>query len=118
MANFYIFMTIALTVFGQIVIKWQTTAHGSKAGISLDGSLWQLFLQPWFLAAYGSAFVASLFWLLAVSRMDISRAYPFMSLSFPAVLLISHFWLGEQLAGLQIAGVALIMLGLALVSQS
>ena len=56
--------------------------------------------------------------LLVLSRVDISFAYPFLSVSYVIVLLAGYFFFGESVNSYRIAGVGLICLGTVLVAHS
>lgn len=61
MSYFYILLTILLTVYGQVVIKWQVMQAGT---FPLDGRekvvfLFRLFLNPWVISAFVAALLAS-----------------------------------------------------------
>ena len=56
--------------------------------------------------------------LLVLSKVDISFAYPFLGLSFVLITLWGHFVLAEPINLFKIAGVALIVCGVALVAKS
>lgn len=119
MSYFYIFMTIALTVFGQIVIKWQVLKVGSLPESTPEkiGFLLHLLLNPWIVSALAAAFLASFFWMAAMTKLQLSHAYPFMGLTFVIILLASGFFFHEPITTLKVVGVALIVLGLAVASQ-
>lgn len=119
MSYFYVFMTIVLTVYGQIVIKWQVLQVGALPDQTAEkiGFMLRLLLNPWIISALLAAFLASFFWMAAMTRLQLSHAYPFMGLTFVAVLLASGFFFQEPITTLKIAGVALIVLGLAVASQ-
>jgi multidrug transporter EmrE-like cation transporter len=55
--------------------------------------------------------------MTALTKLDLSHAYPFMSLSFALVALASAWVFPEPLTGPKIAGVVLICLGVAIGSQ-
>ena len=114
MGYLYIFGCIAFTVYGQLVIKWRMAMKGqlpeelsNKVMFLLKALFGDLFL----LSGFAAAFVASLFWMAAVSKFDLSFAYPFMSLSFVLVLILSVFLFGELLTTGKVIGLALIILG-------
>ncbi len=116
----YILLTIVLTVYGQIVIKWQisrTPELAPSAGLKLT-TLLRLFLNPIVLSAFAAALLASLAWMAALSRLNLSFAYPFMSLSFVLVLLLSATLFREPLTAYKMLGMALIVLGLFVSSRS
>jgi drug/metabolite transporter (DMT)-like permease len=56
--------------------------------------------------------------LMALSRVDLSFAYPFLSVSYVLVLLAGYFWFGEVITVTRIAGVALICIGTFFVARS
>lgn len=119
MSYFYIFMTIALTVYGQIAIKWQVLKAGSLPEPLPEKILFllHLLLNPWIVSALLAAFLASVFWMAAMTKLQLSHAYPFMGLTFVIVLLASGFFFQEPVTTYKVAGVALIFLGLVVASQ-
>lgn len=57
-------------------------------------------------------------WLYVLYRMDVTRAYPFLSFGMIVVVAISRLYLKERVAPLRWAGVVLIAIGIALVAQT
>jgi undecaprenyl phosphate-alpha-L-ara4N flippase subunit ArnE len=57
-------------------------------------------------------------WLAVLYRMDVSRAFPILSLGSVVVLLVSRFYLGEAVSVRRWAGAVLIAIGVALVSST
>jgi len=57
-------------------------------------------------------------WLGVLYRMDVSRAFPVLSLSFVVVVLLSRFWLHEHVPPARWAGVILIVIGVSLVAST
>ncbi|OGA01406.1 MAG: hypothetical protein A2Z64_10445 [Betaproteobacteria bacterium RIFCSPLOWO2_02_67_12] len=109
----YLAITLLLTVAGQLLIKWRVVAYGAlpEALPAQAGFVLRLLLDPYILAGLGAAFAAALAWMAALTQLELSRAYPLMSLSFALVLVLSAWLLGEQLSLHKAAGVALIVLG-------
>jgi multidrug transporter EmrE-like cation transporter len=56
--------------------------------------------------------------LMALSRVDLSFAYPFLSVSYILVLLAGYFWFGEVINTSRIIGVAFICLGTFFIARS
>ena len=56
--------------------------------------------------------------LLVLSKVDISYAYPFLGLSFVLVSAWGYFILSEPMSTYKLAGVLLIVCGVALVAKS
>lgn len=121
MGYLYIFGTIFFTVYGQLVLKWRISGYGELP----DGSfvdkvifLLKLLLDPFVFSGFASAFIASLFWMAAMTKFEVSYAYPFMSLSFVLVFLLAAILFHESVTIYKIAGLILIVLGIYISSRS
>jgi drug/metabolite transporter (DMT)-like permease len=75
-------------------------------------------LSPELIGAIVTIAAGTLLWLTVLYRMDVSRAFPFLSLGTVAVVAASRIWLGEHVSGRRWAGVALIAVGIALVAST
>lgn len=116
----YIALTILLTVYGQIVIKWQAAQAGPlPAGIGekVVFLLRLVVLNPWVLSGLFAAFLASLTWMAAMTKFPLSHAYPFMSIAFVLVLFLSAFFFHEPLTWPKLLGMTLIVAGIIIGSQ-
>lgn len=111
--------TIVLTTYGQLVLKWQVAIRAPAPFASLDGwpPVLLLLLRPWVISALLAAFGASICWMLAISRLELSRAYPFMALNFLLVCLLAAPLFGEALTTPKLLGLAFIVVGLIILSQ-
>jgi multidrug transporter EmrE-like cation transporter len=110
----YVAITIALTVYGQLVIKWQVAGAGplpDPPGARLVFLL-RLLLNPWVLSGLGAALIAALAWMAALTRFDLGFAYPFMSLSFILVMFASALIFREPVTPFRVIGMALVVIGL------
>jgi drug/metabolite transporter (DMT)-like permease len=116
----YILGTIIFTVYGQIVLKFRITKFGTLP----DGSfkklqfLVSLFFDPVILSCFFAAFLASLSWMATMTKFDLSHAYPFMSLNFVIVLLLSGWLLCEPITFKKVIGIVLIIFGTYISSQN
>ena len=73
-------------------------------------------LSPELIAAAAAIVAGTALWLYILYRMDVSRAYPFLSLGTVIVVAVSRFLLGETVSMSRWAGVVLIVIGIALVA--
>jgi multidrug transporter EmrE-like cation transporter len=119
MSYAYLASSILLIIYCQLVIKWQVIGAGSfpDDAVGKLGFLFGLLLNPWIISALAAALVAVLLWMAALTKLDLSHAYPFVSLSFVLVALASAWAFHEPLTGLKLAGIALICLGVVIGSQ-
>lgn len=109
----YIVATIAFTGYGQLVLKWRIAQFGPLPLESAEKLkfLLGLLFDPAIFSCFAAAFLASLAWMAAMTKFDLSHAYPFMSLNFVVVLLLSGWLLSEPLTLQKVCGVAFIVLG-------
>lgn len=119
MGYVYIALTVILTVYGQLILKWQVAQAGvlPSGTVAKIGFLFGLLLNPWVLSAYAAVFLSSLCWMAAITKMELSYAYPFVGATFVLVLIGSGLFFGETLTTLRIAGTMLIFLGIVVASQ-
>jgi multidrug transporter EmrE-like cation transporter len=119
MSYFYVGCTVLLTVYGQLVIKWQVTGAGVFPENPADQVLFlaRLLLNPWIISALLAALAGALSWMAAMTKLDLSHAYPFTSLAFVLVLLGSAWFFHEPVTLPKIAGLALICAGIVIGSQ-
>lgn len=120
MGYLYIFATIFFTVYGQIILKWRISKYGNLPEGLQEKLIFllKLLLDPLILSGFVSAFVASLFWMAAMTKFDISYAYPFMSLSFVLVFVLSVFLFQESITPYKVIGLLLIVAGIIVTSRS
>ena len=115
----YILITIVLTVYGQLVVKWQVNLSGVFPASGWDKMLylWKLLINPWVISSMAAALLAGMAWMAAMTKLNLSYAYPFMGLTFVLVLVLSGVFFDESMNWQKSVGVLLIMGGIALSSQ-
>ncbi len=116
----YIFLTIFFTVYGQIILKWRVNKYPkipSDSGEKLM-FIFKMLLDPFIISGFASAFIASLFWMLAMTKFNLSFAYPFMSLSFVVVLILSVLIFKEPFTVYKVVGLSFILIGIVITSRS
>jgi len=109
----YIVATIGFTVYGQLILKWRIAKYGALPADPFGKIkfLISLLFDPVIFSGFGAAFLASLAWMAAMTKFELSHAYPFMSLNFVVVLLLSGWLLSEPITLQKAAGVVFIVLG-------
>lgn len=109
----YILATIGFTVYGQLILKWRIAQFGALPTEFLGKLKFLLVLlfDPAIFSGFAAAFLASLAWMAAMTKFDLSHAYPFMSLNFVVVLVLSGWLLSEPLSIQKVVGVGLIIIG-------
>ena len=78
---------------------------------------WVAATNIWILGGMSLHVGALVVWLWALSRVDITFAYPFIALGYVLVSLMAWMWLGEQLNHTRILGMATIVVGIVILSR-
>lgn len=111
---------IALSVYSQLIMKSRALVHASANGSSA-GYLQYLIgmATDWrVLTAASATFFAGVCWLLALQRLELGYAFPFMALSFVLLPVAANLFLGEPLPMLQLLGLVVVMAGISISALS
>jgi drug/metabolite transporter (DMT)-like permease len=87
-----------------------------KAGADAPDFISQLF-RPASIAGLFGYGIAALLYMLALRKLPVSIAYPSVSFSYVLVAILAHLFFNEPLGWPQMAGIALIIVGVVLLSQ-
>lgn len=111
--------TVFLTVYGQVIIKWQVLKMGSLPSAALGKLLFlfHLLINPWIISALFAAFLASVTWMAAMTKLPLSQGYPLTSLSFVMILILGSYMFGESISTYKIIGMMLILAGIVFISK-
>jgi multidrug transporter EmrE-like cation transporter len=108
-------LAIALLNGGNLLLD----AVAKDACITLNFLLTLQFLSAGFLAAIACLGLAFLFYVRSLAKLPLAVAYPVMvGVSMIVVAVANHVWGASALSVLQMAGVAVLFLGVLLVSTS
>jgi multidrug transporter EmrE-like cation transporter len=108
---------MVLNVAAQVALKFATgpTTGGEPANPLADP--WRLALNPWFLGGLVLYAVSVVNWVVVLSRMDLSVAYPLMSVGYILTLFAGIWLFNEPFSGTRMAGIAAIMIGVVLITR-
>lgn len=111
-------LSVTLTVLGQLLLKMGIKQVGQVPLGELVGKLPELFGNPRIVTGLGIYAFSAVLWLSAISRLDLSYAYPLISLGIVLVSVISWLFLQEVQDPRRIVGSALIVLGILVMTGS
>ncbi len=111
---------VMLNAVAQLALKASVRRMGPIA-LDLHGA-WpvalRLILEPALWLGLGCYVVSVVVWLLALSRVDVSIAYPMLSLGY-VVNAIAAWWLfSEALGPARVAGIAVVILGVVILARA
>jgi multidrug transporter EmrE-like cation transporter len=111
---------VLLNAAAQLLLKAGTNALGV---LSLDAQTWfttlvRMATQGHFVLGAG-CYVLSLFvWILGLSRVPVSVAYPLLSVGYIVNAIAAHYLLGETVTVTRWLGIGFIIIGVWLVARS
>lgn len=111
----YIGITILFTLYGQLILKWRISSYGTLPDAFSDKIFFILrILADWYvISGFVAAFIASLFWILVMTKTDLSFAYPIITAGLTLLTTGMAIWLlGETLSIQKVLGIMLIICGL------
>jgi drug/metabolite transporter (DMT)-like permease len=116
---YYILSAVTIGVTGQLFIKKGLNGLGSiDFSSGLVSSYTKILCSPWVFGG-GLVYCFSLFlWIYALTKVDLSFAYPFVALSYVIIVLAAWLFLGEHISPLRLAGVLVVSFGVILISRS
>jgi uncharacterized membrane protein len=119
-AIFYILVSVVAGAVGQIMLKKGMSSMGPLT-LTLKQLLpmvWRIGTNPYVVGGLAIYVSGTLFWLIALSRVELSYAYPFASLSYVVMLVASWLLFKENISIARLLGTAVVGLGVFLISRS
>jgi multidrug transporter EmrE-like cation transporter len=111
-----ILVAVLLGATAQILLKAGAIRLGAIPDVGT--LLWRIATSPHILGGFLLYGVAGILWIVVLSRAPLSLAYPMLSLGYVVVLLASAFLFGEVIPALRLLGIAVIIVGLILLSST
>jgi drug/metabolite transporter (DMT)-like permease len=120
LAILYILVSVVAGAAGQVLLK---KGMGSMGPLTLSVSqlgniLWRIGTNPYVVIGLAIYVGGTVFWLTALSRVDLSYAYPFASLSYVVMLIASWQLFDENITVLRLLGTLIVCLGVFIISRS
>lgn len=111
-----ILFSVLLNALAQILLKKAMMSLG-ELDLSLAFVLKGV-MNPYILGGLGVYAISIVSWLIVLAKVNVSVAYPFLALGFVFSALVAYFAFGEPLTAYKISGIALICVGLVLLTLS
>ena len=119
MINYLLLLiSISLAVIGQLMMKQGMMMFGKFPVKELIIRLVPMIFQPFVFFGLVCFCISAVFWLVILSRIDLSFAYPLVSVGYVVVALFSFFIFKENVSLIRWAGIITICLGVFLISRS
>lgn len=119
MGNLIILATsILLAVTGQLLMKKGMMIVGTFSLTQLHLKLIPMFTNPFVFFGFACFGLSSVFWLVVLSRFEISLVYPIVSVAYILVALFSMIFFKENVTLIRWLGILVIVAGVFLISRS
>lgn len=89
-----------------------------KAGTNAMPLGLRLAIEPHILAGLACYVVSVVVWIVALSRVPVSIAYPMLSIGYVVNAIAAWYLLGEAVTPMRLAGIGIIVLGVFIVARS
>jgi len=111
---------VFLGVLGQLSMKqgMNQVVVRTTGTVELASSLARALVQPFVTAGVALYAVSALVWLVVLSRVELSFAYPMISVGYIAVVILSRLIFHEQVSAIRVLGTLVICVGVILISRS
>lgn len=116
----FIFVGICLNAVAQLLLKAGTNAVGA---IHLTSTNWfatglKLITQLPIIAGLGCYVISVAVWIIGLSRVDVTVAYPLLSLGYIINAVGAWYFLGEAISTQRLLAIAVIIVGVILLTKS
>jgi multidrug transporter EmrE-like cation transporter len=111
---------VLLNAVAQLLLKAGTNVVGHFE-FNLDNLVpvgLKIALEPYILGGMACYAVSLVVWIMALSRVPVSVAYPMLSIGYVVNAVVAYFWFGEALASQKLLGIGFIVIGVWLVARS
>lgn len=89
-----------------------------KAGTNAEPLGLRLAIEPHILGGLACYVVSVVVWVIGLSKVPVSVAYPMLSLGYVVNAVAAYYLFGESVNAMRLAGIAVIIAGVVLVARS
>ena len=111
---------VLLNAGAQLLLKAGTNSVGvfefSRDNIIPVG--WKLATEPHIMGGLGCYVISVVVWIMALSRVEVSIAYPLLSVGYVVNAIAAYYLFGEAVTPMRLTGIAVIIVGVWIVARS
>jgi multidrug transporter EmrE-like cation transporter len=111
---------VLLNAGAQLLLKAGTNAVGAFE-FSRDNILpvgWKLASEPHIIGGLACYVVSVVVWIMALSRVEVSIAYPMLSIGYVVNAIAAWYLFGEAVTAMRMTGIGFIIIGVFIVARS
>ena len=111
---------VLLNASAQLLLKAGTNSVGvfefSRDNLVPVG--WKLATEPHIVGGLGCYVISVVVWIIALSRVEVSIAYPLLSVGYVVNALAAWYLFGEAVTPMRLLGIGIIIIGVCVVTRS
>ena len=114
-------VSVSLSALAQVAFKIGVSAPQIQKLVGesrWSAAVLEFALRPAILTGLGLYGIGTVIWLMALSRTQLSQAYPFVGLGFVMTSLLGVVMFNDTMGPLRIGGTALVLVGIWLIARS
>ncbi|MBI4280544.1 MAG: EamA family transporter [Armatimonadetes bacterium] len=115
---YLVLLSVAMGSTAQVCWKLAATGMGPMSVGQAASGIVRLFTNWLVLLGVALYALASFLWIIVLSRVQLSYAYPMLALTYVVVTLASWFIFREGISAVRLAGIVIIIIGVIMVGSS
>lgn len=114
------FFSVTLNALAQIALRNTMLSVGSFPPLMGEWFVFvtKILFNIWFIAGMGCYAISIGLWLVVLGKLEVSIAYPLLSIGYVITAVIGFFFMHEDVNLLRIAGLSMIIIGICVISRS
>lgn len=116
--KFYVLVSVFLTVIAQLSFKRAVQRSEITEKQKLLWSMMRLLFGRYVFFGFLMYGISTIFWLIALSKLELSYAFPFISLALVLTCVFGAMFFKERLSFYRKLGIGIICIGILLIAQS
>lgn len=113
-----ILSSVLLNAMAQLLIRKGMLAIGTVDVNNFTQNIGTMVTNLWLWGAMLSYAVSILLWMSVLSKVEVSFAYPFLSIGYIFAAIVGYCFFNEDLSVTRIMGIVVICIGVILISRS
>ena len=113
-----ILISVVLICTGSMLLKYGVGQIGGITWSNFGDSVLKILVNAPLMVGFTMYILSSLTWMLAISRSDLSKAYPILASAYALVPVLSWIIFDDAISWFRWAGIAVVCMGVILMSRS
>ncbi|MDB0716230.1 SMR family transporter [Bacteroides xylanisolvens] len=113
-----ILVSVLLNCTAQLCIRKGMLLVGETGMSNMITNLGVMVTNIWLWGAMICYALSILLWMAVLSKVEVSFAYPFLSVGYVVAAVVGYYFFGESLSVIRIVGIVIICIGVYLISRS